>query len=309
VRSSEGRRRRDAAWCWVVVAVSGLAVAGFQPWLSEHFELIKNRTDAYALPSPEQSIVLSLGYRAALADLIFAHVLVYYGIHFQEKRRFEFVGKYLETIVSLEPKYRDAYRYADTLLTLQPEPSGPEDYQKARELMERGMAEFPSDGELWLTAGQFFAYVAPGHLSDPASKREWRVEGARRLAHACELVGDDRNLPFQCITAAGLLSREGEREAMIQFLQRVAAVNDDPEILALVERAIRGYQVDRARVTIRDRAAALEELRQRNYPALNKDQLLAMLPPFDAAACAGVPPPADPECATSWQAWAASLTR
>jgi tetratricopeptide (TPR) repeat protein len=288
-----------------IAALGVLGVARVQPWLGEHYQGLKNRTDIYALPNPEQVVGLSLGYRAALADLLFAHVLVYSGIHFEEKRRFEFVGNYLDTIVALDPKYRDAYRYADTLLTLQPTRVRIGDYLHARELIVRGMNEFPDDGELWLTAGQFMAYLVPSNFRDEATKREWRLEGARRMARACELVGDDRNLPYQCIGAAGILSDQGEREAMVRFLERVLAVSDDPEIIARAEGALDGYQVDRARVGIRRRNQAFEDLRRRRFPQLDKDALLVLVPPFDPAGCAGVPPPDELGCATSWRAWAA----
>jgi tetratricopeptide (TPR) repeat protein len=305
VRSSD-RSRPGGIWLgWAILGAGALAVSRIQPWLADNFVTMKNRNDVYALPNPEQVVGLSLGYRAALADLLFAHVLVYYGIHFQEKRRFEFIGNYLDTIVALDPRYRDAYRYADTLFTLQPEPARPEDYYRAREFMVRGMNEFPDDGDLWLTAGQFFAYFGPSYFKDAATQREWRLEGARRMARACELAGDDRNLPHQCIGAAGILSREGEREAMIRFLESVLAVSDDPEIITRAERALDGYRVDRAQVGIRARNQAFEKLRRRQFAHLDKDALLVLVPPFDPAACAGVPPPKEERCATSWREWAA----
>jgi tetratricopeptide (TPR) repeat protein len=287
-----------------VFLAAAWAVSGLQPALSARFTRLQNRNDVYALPSPERVVLLSLGYRAALADYLFAHVLVYYGIHFQERRRFEFVGEYLDTIVTLDPKYLEAYRFADTLLTLSAEPPRPEDYRKVRELLERGMEQFPHDGDLWLTAGQFLAYVGPARFPDEATKREWRLAGARRLAHACELVGDDVNLPHHCITAAGLLSREGEREAMIEFLERVMVVNDDPEILGIAQRALQGYHVDRARLAVARRSETLDQMRRQHYPLLDKDSMLVLAPPFEAASCAGVPAPATQSCATSWRRWA-----
>jgi tetratricopeptide (TPR) repeat protein len=305
VRSNSTGRRAGLLATWAVAGLGALAIAQFQPWLSVHYQGIKHRTDVYALPNPEQVVALSLGYRAALANLLFAHVLVYYGIHFEEKRRFEFVGNYLDTIVALDPRYRDAYLFADTLMTLQPKRARAEDYLHARDLMVRGMNEFPDDGELWLNAGQFMAYLAPGYFRDEASQREWRLEGARRMARACELVGDDRNLPHQCIGAAGILSRDGQREAMIQFLERVLAVSDDPEIIARAENALDGYRVDRSRVATRRHNQTFEELRRQRFPHLDKDALLVLVPPFDPAGCAGVPPPGELGCATSWRAWAA----
>src|SRR5690606_2265125 len=140
----------------ILIAVAAFGVAAtLRPQLQTAYAEAKRRHDVYLLPSPEHTRLMSLGYRSALADLVFAHVLVSYGQHFQEKRRFEFVGSYLETMMALDPRFREPYRLADTLLTLQPEPAREEDYRTARRLQERGLEEFPFDSELWLIAGQF----------------------------------------------------------------------------------------------------------------------------------------------------------
>src|SRR5688572_8368810 len=149
-------------------------------------------------------MVGSLGYRAAVADALFAHVLVWYGQHLKEKVRFEFVGHYLDIVTTLDPTFREPYYYADALITLQTQAPARRDYETARRLLERGVASRPQDTELWLLAGQYLAYGAPPYLGDPAAAAEWRMAGARMLARACELVGKNENIPYHCITAAGL---------------------------------------------------------------------------------------------------------
>src|SRR5689334_10314302 len=185
-------------------------VAWLRPALAADFHDIQAKSDVYKLPSPEQTYVASLGYRSAVADLIFGHVLVAYGLHFQERRRFEYVGEYLETVTQLDPKFRDPYRFADTLLTLQPEAPPAESYRKARRLQERGLKELPNDQELWSTAGQFLAYLAPSYLPEMEEKLEYQRTGTRYLMRACELIGSNDNIPYHCITAANLLSKQGK---------------------------------------------------------------------------------------------------
>ena len=133
----------------LTVVASACVVGWVRPRLLDQFGQLKQTSDTFALPSPDQSVVLSLGYRSALADLLFAHVLVSYGLHFQEKRRYEFVGEYLDVINALDPKFRTPYRIADTLLTLQPVAPRQRDYDKAREVLERGLRALPHDTELW----------------------------------------------------------------------------------------------------------------------------------------------------------------
>src|SRR6187431_3064423 len=202
--------RRSNVIALIAVALAALSVNALRRPLSERFLAVKVQNDVFALPPPSQVVAMSLGYRSALADLIFAHVLVSSGIHFQEKRNFEFVGKYIETINELDPKFEVPYRMADGLLTLQAKAVGPEAYRQARRILERGMREFPFDQALWTSAGQFFAYLGPTIFTDTKEQDEWRLAGARTLARACELVGSNENIPHQCVIAAGLLTKSGE---------------------------------------------------------------------------------------------------
>ncbi len=298
MRSSEAR---STAVAFAVLGISVLAIATIRPGLAQRFHGLSTRTDVYALPAPEQTIVASLGWRSAVADLIFAHVLVSYGLHFQERRRFEFVGNYLDTINALDPKFRAPYAYADTLLTLGPEAPRWQDHEKAREILERGMRERPDDGALWSTAGQFMAYLAPARTQDPKVKEEWRLAGARRLARACELVGSNDNLPYHCITAATIFSKAGEREATRRFLERVLAVTDDEQIrqmaLSYLERTLGEEQ----RAEVARRVQAFRAAWEKDLVFVSKDSLLIVGPDFDPAQCSGR---IDGEaCATSWRDW------
>lgn len=287
----------------VAIAAATAAIALLRPKLAEQFHQVSTRSDVYALPSPEQTVVLSLGYRAALADLLLAHVLVSYGLHFQEKRRFEFVGDYLDTITTLDPTFRRPYLFADTLLTLQPVAPRWSDYERARALQQRGLEALPHDGELWTTVGQFWAYLAPSATNDPAVQQEWRLAGARTLARGCELIGGNENLPFHCITAAAIFTRAGEREATVAFLQKVLAISDDEEIRRIaighLQRVLGEGEVERVN-------ARFEVFRKRwgaDLPFVRKDTLLIIGPAFDPSYCSGAGSTAAEACVTSWRDW------
>ncbi|MEZ4376360.1 MAG: hypothetical protein R3B07_36480 [Polyangiaceae bacterium] len=298
----------------LLMLVCGLGVAlNHAPMVARHAEL-KAKNDVYPLPSPEQTVVASLGYRSALADAIYAHVLVSYGLHIQERRGFDFIGEYLDTISTLDPKFADPYRYADTFLILQAKKATRADYVKAREILERGMKELPNDTFLWITAGQYIAYIAPPHLGDDELFKQWRLDGARVLAHACELVGTNENLPYQCITAATLFSGAGEEEATEKFLERVLAVSDDPEIQKMALAYMQAKLSEGARNRVQRRLDRLREARDETLPAVGKDRFLVIGPPLDAAKasghCDGRTPdeaasPSDPvvDCTSDWTDW------
>jgi tetratricopeptide (TPR) repeat protein len=287
---------------WAVLAASVAGILLSRSWLFPRFVMLREKSDVYALPTPDQVVVASLGYRSALADLLFAHVLVWHGLNFQEKRALEFAADYLDTVSALDPTFRETYYYGDTLIAMRPIPPTREDYWRARKLLEKGLANRPGDTELWLSAGQFMAYVAAPWLEDEKEKAEWKLAGARVLARACELVGSNENIPFHCITAASLFSKAGEREATIQFLERVLAVSDDDEIRDLAIRYLQAALGEQARERVQVRANRLRDAWRRDLPFVNLTQELVVGPPFAADRCAGLGQSAS-ACATTWHAW------
>lgn len=308
MRLSSGARRALRFLPLGLLCAAGVAVHVLQPLLAETYGDVRRREDAYYLPSPDTTKLLSLGYRAALADLIFAHVLVSNGQHFQEKRRFEFVVNYLDTITTLDPSFREPYRLADTLIVMQPTAPELEDYRAARRLEERGLKQFPYDQELWLIAGQFLAYIAANYV--PSNERaEWRLEGAKKLARSCELIGSNQNIPHHCITAAALFTEAGKRDVVQGFLERVMAISDDPQIQALaggyLGRVVNEAERDRAD----QRNKRFRAFWQHDLTFVSRESLTLLGPGFDPARCAGVVAASSPACIASFRAWGESLDR
>jgi hypothetical protein len=312
VRSSDrsapdpaGRRVLLAALILLVASIA--SIKRLRADLAERYDRLRVRSDVYALPAPEQLIVASLGYRSALADLLYANTLVSYGIHIQERRRFEYVAQYLDAVTTLDPKFRAPFLYADTLLVMQAVPARLEDFVKARELLERGTRAFPHDAELWLNAGQFMAYLAVPYLQDANLKERWRLDGARVLAKSCEFVSGNQNIPYHCITAASLFSKAGEREATARFLERLLAVSDDEEFRAYAHTYLDALLDDMQRQKIRSRDRRFHAAWGSDLPFVRKDLLLVIGPRFDPARCAGAEASKSGDCATSWRAWAEHL--
>lgn len=258
--------------------------------------------DVYVLPPPEQVVVLSLGYRAAAADLIFGHVLVAAGTHVSEKRLFEFAGDYLNTVIELDPKFRAPYRYADGIITLQAVKVPDRMQHQARDILLRGTREFPYDQELWNSAGQYLAYLAPSWLSDPKEAQEFREQGARLLARACELVGSNEAIPHNCITAAALFSNAGDNAATRSFLTRMLDVIDEPKLRAMAEGRLRQLDGEAAVLESRARLERFNRYRAADLPFVSRVELQSVGPRFDPAACAGrMAPPGDQQCSTSFR--------
>lgn len=260
------------------------------------------------LLSPAHTVVFSLGHREALADYLFATLLVKYGTSFEEKRRFEATYKYLDTITTLAPRYERPYLFADTLLTMRPSPAVLEDYVGARRIQERGLENLPYFTELWSVAGQFAAYLAPPYLPEP-QRGEFKAAGARHLARACELASNNQNIPYHCIAAARLLSKAGQREAMMRMLSSTLAVNDDPEIrrraLAYLEQAAG----DRERERFVRRGEALNAVWKATLPHASRNLLSLLGPGPEVWRCAGVAAARSPGCYTNWRDWGEASDR
>jgi tetratricopeptide (TPR) repeat protein len=309
VRSSERLRSIGAlVGRLALMTAAAFGVRATRGDLATAFHQLRVTEDVFPLPPPDYVVLGSLGYRAALADLVYGHMLVSYGLHFQEKRRFEFVGQYLDTINALDPSFAQPYRFADTLLVMSPEAPRQEDYVKAKEILERGLAQLPYDTNLWLTAGQYMAYLAFPHLEDRELAREWRRRGAEVLARACELVSDNENIPYHCITAAGIFDRVGEREAAIESLQRLIAVNDDPGIEAQATSFLRRYLGERAEEEAASRKRVFEGAWRDTWPFVSKELALLLGPPVELPRCAGPGNFGERGCEVNWAAWGRAVT-
>ena len=289
----------------VVIALSSVVVSRARLPLNATFQTTRARSDVFTLPPSNQLVVMSLGYRSALADLIFAHVLVSSGIHFHEKRAFDLASNYLDAVIALDPKFEAPYRMADGLITLQAKAVSVDAYRQARRILERGMAEFPYSQALWASAGQFLAYLGPTGEIAGQELQDWKLAGGRALARACELVGSNEPPPNQCIVAAGLLTKAGETAAARQFVERMLLLNQDPRVRevmnALLEKAVSADERERMRL----RREAFQREWAQDLPFASRGALLTIGPSWDSALCASP----NAHCSTSWRAWAATLDR
>jgi hypothetical protein len=286
----------------VLVALAALVVALVRKPLFDAHGRVAETTDVYALPPPQELRLLSLGYRSALADLLWAHVMVSQGLHSLQRRRFENLVPLLDAINELEPTYREPYLFAESLITFQSAQTPVEEVRMARAILERGTRNRPLDGEIWLALGEFVAFIAPGsYLTDPAEQAQWRVDGARMLARAAEVGGDSAS--WQTIGAAGIFSQAGERAAAIRFLRRGLAVAEDPELKASMQAHLQkllGGQRDELFLRL---DSGIFEVRHNDLPPVGRSLYMLLGPPRDAAYCAGSAHADEAACAATWSQW------
>jgi hypothetical protein len=292
------------------LAAIGVAVAGIAlvrgPIAAQHLHA-RETSDTYVLPPPEQVVTMSLGYRSALADVLWSNLLVSQGLHLQQGRRYQVVSRFIDTINALDPQFRSPYRLADALITFQIGTTSHDEVVAARKIMERGTENLPLDAEIWLDLGSFVSFVAPGtYLTDPDEQKRWRLEGLPYLARAAELAGGDSSIAWRALGGANAYGRVGQTEAEIRFLRRSCAVTDDPELKVECEKRL-GDKLSKDAKEKYDR-------RQRAFQAVWKGKddirhvslarLLVVGPPPDIAYCAGRTHDEMPRCAATWRDWA-----
>jgi hypothetical protein len=288
---------RGSAWVALLLVLCVSGVARLQPRLARETVEIKAREDVYLFPPPAELRVATLGYVAAMTDLLWAKLLVEYGIHWSERRPFPDLNRYLDAINELDPKYKTFYEFVDAMLVYRPIHGTEDDARAARAYFERGIKELPYDPDIWVRYGQFIAFLAPSWLTSEDERNKWKQEGAVALVHAVDL-GADVNLAMAATTM--LSSRFGERDAAIRALRQEYALTDNESIRAEIGAKLERLQASRQG----DEAAAvvqtIEGIWRRELPFLTRDSFMLIGPITDAAACAGPASADERKCATTW---------
>jgi hypothetical protein len=275
-------------------------VAGMEllraPLAGRAYEL-KEADDVYAFPPPSHLRLMTLGYRSAAVDLLWAKLLVEYGTHWHEHRPFPDVPRYLDAILALEPSYEPLYKFADTLLVYRPPRGYADDARLARAYLERGAKkERPNDWHVWLEYGQFCAFIGPGFLSDDAEKDAWQIEGADAMAHAVELGAD----PDRSMTAAAIYNRYGHTAAARSALERVLATTQDEDTRAQIQQRLASIDDEANARRIQADLSYLSAVSLR-YRFLSPGEFALIFPDVDAARCAGPDAEdADRRCLPDW---------
>jgi tetratricopeptide (TPR) repeat protein len=285
----------------LLVLLGVLFVMGSRPKVAEMYAELERDSGVFAMPKKEQLLVFSLGYRAALADLLFGRTMVAAGVHFSERRVFWNLDAYLKGILELDPRYRDVYRYADTLLNLSTVEMPKENLRIARDIQEQGLALFPGDAQLWMNAGLFVGYLAPQRLPESENVAEWRAAGAKMISRACDAWPPGTALPSVCVSSTRLLQKAGQTEAAIASLERLLNVSDDPQTRAQAMAKLERLMGERAARNRQRAAEWLSELRFRDLPSVSRGVYQLLIPDFDVDFCRGRSALlGDEQCASSY---------
>jgi hypothetical protein len=280
----------------LLLAITVLGVARTQPRLADIAHRAKERDDVWLLPPPAELKVATLGYTAAATDLLWAKLLVEYGIHMSERRAFPDLNLYLDSILALEPDYQPLYRTVDTMLAYRPGQGTEKDARDARRYLERGLRERPLDYRVWLEYGQFIAFLAPSFLTKDADKEQWRRDGADALMRAVELGADaDRS-----IAAASMMKKWGKNDAARRHLHQILALADDDQTREEISQQLRVLNASDEKDSAERALEEVEARWRREMRFVPRRQYLLLGPEVDALSCAGPEKSGQPACARAW---------
>jgi hypothetical protein len=187
------------------------------------------RADTYEdvtyLPPAQWMPLLSVGQRAALADLLWCKSLVYFGEGLSHRAAVAHVFDYTDAILALDADFREAYRWVGTATMYRPTQTSPEEALRAAAYLERAVERWPDDGALRWDLGSLLRFDVAPLVTDPARKREVLARAAPHLAEAARLGAGP---PWLALNNASLFEKLGQAQQALKHLQdSYAVVSDD----------------------------------------------------------------------------------
>ena len=164
------------------------------------------------IPSPQFIKTASLGFHAAIADLMWARTIVYFGEHLKSDKDYEWLYHLLDVVTTLDPKNILAYRFGGNILALEKN-----DVESSIKLLKKGIEDNPGeDWMLYLLLGfNYFFY-----LQDYSTAAEY-------LEIAAKTPGHPAYLPK---LVARMYAKAEKTDTAIQFLESMYHEYDDPSV-------------------------------------------------------------------------------
>ncbi|GIW40564.1 MAG: hypothetical protein KatS3mg076_1141 [Candidatus Binatia bacterium] len=218
------RQRPDGTerfWTACVALVCSAVLAGLAHHARSHVDAkaaeLRRELPVY-LPRSDFLKVASLGYRNALADVLWFRTISYFGEHFRSDRLYPWLARMCDVVTDLDPRAEHVYRFAGLLL---PWEAG--DPDAGISLLKKGLRVFPDSWNLhFLIAFNYFFF---------------RNDTARAIPHirkAAELPGAH---PFVSRLAALLYAEQYGPETAKRFLAELRE-SAGPSMRAVIEQRL-----------------------------------------------------------------------
>jgi hypothetical protein len=216
---------------WVGLAVAALAFGGARlARTAAPAEAAGRIADEPYAPSPAAAPIVSLGYREAVADLLYVRAAGYLG---SEQSTASGVAALAEAIAALDPGYRRIYDWGARAITLAKHGVDRPALERALALLDAGARRFPRDWKLPYLAGQI--YLLDLQTTDPAQRRAWDDRAALLLESAIRKPGAPADA---ATTAAALRTRLGQHQRAADGLREMLLVTSDEGARARIAKKL-----------------------------------------------------------------------
>jgi tetratricopeptide (TPR) repeat protein len=193
--------------------------------------------EAYYVPPAPVVRTMAFGYNELAADFVWLRTITYFATHLVGDRDFSHLRRYLETILTLDPHFKQVYRYGASMLLSRGERQTNADVFTAIELYERAQKLWPEDWRYPLGIGTY--YLTELKPDSPEQKQAWRRTAAEYIRRAT-LVG--ANLPWLPTLAAKIYSEQGERQLAIRHLKELYMVSPNKKTRTQIAAKLRHLQ-------------------------------------------------------------------
>ncbi|MEX1369493.1 MAG: hypothetical protein AB1Z98_40575 [Nannocystaceae bacterium] len=214
---------------------------------------LPDEQELMVLPPPGYLVPMSLGYREALADLVWVRALVFAGERLGQTDGV-LVERYVEGVTTLSPRFHRAYLWGGITAIYGGAGTIDRDaVERASAIYDAGLTQFPESHELLYARGMLLTQQVssiPGYTQ--AEKDARYAEGVELVRRAAAYGAD----PLVRRYAATLIAEHGTEQLAIQFLESQLGQTDDEDHRRLLRRKL-GTLVGREAV------ARIERVRER----------------------------------------------
>ena len=224
----------------------------------------KTLTAPYA-PTPAMVPYSSLGFREAVADLLWIRMLGYLGGHNDTA---DSVAALVIATQAADPHFKRVYTDGVRAMTSSNHDLTMAHKIRAAALAEEGMTYFPKDFDIADLAGTMYSVDLT--TDDAAQKRAWREKGAMLLEKALRLPGATAD---DATYVAYLRSSLGQHERAVRELREMVLITNDEQsrremIAKLAEMEQRDGNASRPRS--KTRAASSRRRGRRSGPSCRR---------------------------------------
>ncbi len=274
---------KGVAWATALAVLIGAltGIWALRGRAMDHYLGTQAYEDIYYLPPPQWLEVMSLGYRRALADLIWLRALIYFGDEFENRGAVKHVFNYGDSMLELDPDFERVYRWVGVAGVYTPEGSPVEYLERAVDVLRLGTQRFPDNGTLAWDTGATIAYeLLPRLPKDYPNREQLQLEANEHMMAAARL---GEGPEWLVLTNATLLSKLGHSEREQRHLEEMYTIVRDPDVKAQIERRLSRLRDEAYAEAFRSVNEEFQERRLREFPYMPSSLYFFVADPIEAA--------------------------